>query len=617
MGFKKELYNKNYYETLILGAKEWKEGGIRQEHSKLITTVNIKGARVLDLGCGRGDALRFCLRSGAASVVGVDFSPDAIALSKETLKNEKNWELKCGDALDVLPELREQFDVILMLDSIEHIPAKEIKLILSRLKQLLTDDGTILVNTPFYKRYEDYIKQGKFERPSPVDKNPLTHGMHCTKYTQGRLLDLMMEMGFQCTNMDVALFKKTDYSNHIVCAYYTENTPYEEEINELRASLIKLGVQYYFKPLITLSKWEFNCGMKPAFIKECLLRFSNKTIMYTDADSVLLRHPDYLSTFDSDVAVAHLGKETLSGTIVFKTNKRTLEFIDNWIMEQSLTPNEWDQKVMARVLVKDKDLVVTELPPEYIQIFDHKIQCKTPVVVHNQASRRFKNSVAVTDTMEVKLPDHIKGWRQLSDKSIALLRDNKTSEQYLDDHFCRVTGERRWWPVARASAEIPKHPGVFTIIGKGPSLDRVKKEHLEGTCIALNEAFIPMQKLGCQYGTQLDSWMKDVCYPHQGTLFCSPRAKLHYPGVKEALLLDPRQLGLTATPASLSYAILLAQKMGATKIRLIAFDALQNGNCDYAKVVGYEPTNMGDPKRFLNQKAILAKITVPYEFVQV
>jgi hypothetical protein len=190
----------------------------------------------------------------------------------------------------------------------------------------------------------------------------------------------------------------------------------------------------------------------------------------------------------------------------------------------------------------------------------------------------------------------------------------------MDNHYCRVRGETRWWPLAADPTVLPfirdRHKGQeISIIGKGPSLDRLKKEHITGPTIALNEAFAIAQKLGVEYGTQLDAWMKDACYPHQGILFCSPRSKLHYTGVKNAKLLDPRQLGLTATPSSLEYAIALAIRMGATKIRLIAFDAMQNGNCDYANAVGYKPTNMGDPKRFLKHGDILKKFKIEFEFV--
>jgi len=617
MGFAKELYTKHYYENLVLGAKEWRGGGIRPEHEKLLSLVDVKDKKVLDLGCGRGDAMRWCCQHGA-TVTGVDFSPDAIALARETLKDCSGWSLEAGDALDVLPTLDEKFDVVLLLDSIEHIPAKEIKTILARLYNMLAEGGRVIVNTPYYKVYEDYIENGVFLRPSPTDKNPLTSGMHCTKYTQGRLLDLMMEMGFQCLDTKAALFKKLDYQNQVICAYYTENTPYEQEINALRESLVKLGLKYYFKPYKTLSKWEFNCGMKPAFIKECLLRYNHDVVMYTDADSVLLRQPLYLDNFDADIAVHHLGgKELLSGTIVLNSNARTLAFIDNWIMEQSLTPNEWDQKVLDRVL-KTAKLNVVELPLEYIQIFDAKVQSKEPVVVHNQASRRLKNSVVVMGVSEVFLPAFIKSYRRLEDGSIYIPRVNREIEKYMDETYCRVTGENRWWPIVTDPTVLEsikgKHPCEISIIGKGPSLDRLTKEHITGPTIALNEAFAITQKLGVLYGTQQDAWMKDACYPHSGTLFCSPRAKLHYAGVKAARLLDPRKLGLSAMPASLEYAMAIAMYMGATSVRLCCFDALVTGDCDYAASVGYKPTNMGDPKRFLKHGGVLDKFQIKKTF---
>jgi hypothetical protein len=159
-----------------------------------------------------------------------------------------------------------------------------------------------------------------------------------------------------------------------------------------------------------------------------------------------------------------------------------------------------------------------------------------------------------------------------------------------------------------------KHKCEISIIGKGPSLDRLTKEHITGPTIALNEAFAITQKLGVQYGTQQDAWMKDVCYPHSGILFCSARAKLHYAGVKNARLLDPRQLKISAMPASLEYAINIAIHMGATSIRLCCFDAMATGDCGYAKAVGYDPTNMGDPKRFLKHSTVLDRYKIKFTF---
>lgn len=608
MGFKPELYTEHYYRNLVLGAKEWYEGGLNERQVALLDKVDVTGD-ILDIGCGRGDVLRYCLEQGATSVTGIDFSLDAISLSNATLKGKGT--LLAGDALDLLPTLDAKYDTILMFDSIEHIPASEIDAIITQFDRLLKPGGKLLVNTPYYKRYEDYIAQGEYIRPSPTDKNPLTIGMHCTKYTRGRLLDLMMNHGYKYVE-EGAVFTRMEDVGHIVVAYYTENTPYEEEISHLRESLIKWEVPYYFKPVTNLSKWEFNCGMKPAFILECLERFKGKTLMYTDADSVLQAYPEYIRNFQGDIAVRYLGSELLSGTIVLNDNERTNKLVREWVYEQSLTPNDWDQRVLARVL---EDIEVEELPLEYIQIFDHSVKCKNPVVIHNQASRRFKNMVHISGTTEIHLPSFVKGWRKLADGTLVLLRPDARSIKYLDENYCRVKGELKWHPVALNKAVLEpwrgKHKCEITIIGKGPSLDRLTAAHITGPTIALNEAFAITQGLGVQYGTQLDAWMGPACLPSTGHLFCSARAHVHYKGNKNVTLTEPRQLGLAATPGSLSYAIALAELMGATSIRLACFDALVTGDCDYAKAVGYKPTNMGDPKRFLKHQGYVDKAKVP------
>lgn len=184
MGYKRELYDDEYYVSGALGFKEYFRGDMYRNIRQMVDMVpSYAGRSVLDIGFGRGEVLQHALSKGANPVVGVDFSESAHDYAKQLSTGAT---LYLGDVLDYLDILgRTKFDYVFMLDVIEHIPASEIDTVLSGLQI-----GTLLVSTPYYSVYEDYIEQGcRYKIPSQTDiKSP---GMHCTKYTKKALLEVL------------------------------------------------------------------------------------------------------------------------------------------------------------------------------------------------------------------------------------------------------------------------------------------------------------------------------------------------------------------------------------------------------------------------------------------
>lgn len=213
MGFLKEKYSKTYFTGLLengakahygaLGADAWREGGIYAEIREPIDQIELAGKVVLELGFGRGESARYLLREiDAARYVGVDFSEAACELAEETLASvaPERWTIHCDDALAFLTAqgLDEEFDAVLMLDTIEHIPTSEVLQILPMIYNALKPGGHLIVDTPFYPVDEDFIAQGfKYVAPSASDLIPETKGMHCNKFTRERLLREMCAAGFQ------------------------------------------------------------------------------------------------------------------------------------------------------------------------------------------------------------------------------------------------------------------------------------------------------------------------------------------------------------------------------------------------------------------------------------
>jgi 2-polyprenyl-3-methyl-5-hydroxy-6-metoxy-1,4-benzoquinol methylase len=101
-----------------------------------------KNLRVLELGCGMG-YLTYALHKEGYDVTGIDLSEEAI----ERARKQFNKDIYiCGNILDaqVLPDA--VFDIIILLEVIEHLP--DIPDFLSRLKIRLAPGGTILLTTP-------------------------------------------------------------------------------------------------------------------------------------------------------------------------------------------------------------------------------------------------------------------------------------------------------------------------------------------------------------------------------------------------------------------------------------------------------------------------------------
>jgi 2-polyprenyl-3-methyl-5-hydroxy-6-metoxy-1,4-benzoquinol methylase len=225
MGYLREAYTKEYFlcrdatgkrvDYGALGAEEWLAGGISDEIRGFLESVpfSLRAKRVLEIGFGRGESADYLLREKQiACYTGIDFSDAAyeLALDRLTGAGCDSYDLILGDALEVLRARRFQgeFDVVYMLDVIEHIPNHEIDELLNLLHGALRPLACIIVHTPFYGVDEDFFAQdGIYLDPSPTDLHPKTRGMHCNKFSRLRLLSLMNHCGYTILN-DRVFFKR-------------------------------------------------------------------------------------------------------------------------------------------------------------------------------------------------------------------------------------------------------------------------------------------------------------------------------------------------------------------------------------------------------------------------
>lgn len=195
----------------VEGYDEFMEGRIRDIDLSILDRINFAGRRVLEFGFGRGEAIKYALEHGAALYEGVDFAEHAIAIASEFLQRHKLAmpPLHHADALSFLnkyvpihnAEKRSPFDIVLMLDFVEHVPRTELLEIMTLLRGILSDTAVVAINTPAFRVDNDVIRDGLSPLNSVelIDTSDLieeTAGMHCNKYTIVSLQEFMCSCGF-------------------------------------------------------------------------------------------------------------------------------------------------------------------------------------------------------------------------------------------------------------------------------------------------------------------------------------------------------------------------------------------------------------------------------------
>lgn len=228
MGYLEEKYTEEYYmhgrrnpdgsftpvNYGVLGIEEFMEGKVSSRVLNFLRPVNFTDATVLDIGFGRGEAIKYARDHGAKRCFGVDFSAPAVRIAKEFLAPIDTSVcpifLICSDVLALLPYVQTgSLDVVIMLDVIEHLPKGEAEEVLAHVNRALRPKGTLVIETPFYAVDEDLIAQkGVYKDPSPTDLISETKGMHCNKFTQARFEETLTRYGFASRDGYTTLYTK-------------------------------------------------------------------------------------------------------------------------------------------------------------------------------------------------------------------------------------------------------------------------------------------------------------------------------------------------------------------------------------------------------------------------
>ncbi len=138
---------KNYYDGFL---DHLKHDHIRENprHAKIrkdLRRIIRKDMNVLDLGCGTGITTKYIAELGA-KVVGIDISPRLIQFAREN-SDHQNIEYRIGDITDFSLN-KKYFDVICLIDIMEHIPRAKIPNLIRNIGRYSYNDTTIYLNIP-------------------------------------------------------------------------------------------------------------------------------------------------------------------------------------------------------------------------------------------------------------------------------------------------------------------------------------------------------------------------------------------------------------------------------------------------------------------------------------
>jgi 2-polyprenyl-3-methyl-5-hydroxy-6-metoxy-1,4-benzoquinol methylase len=146
----KEFYNKVYikgenkhFTSFLIS------GSSTSEAKEVLKEVNWSRKKIIDIGCGTGEFAFLAAKKGAI-VTAIDYSIDAIKTAKKKFQH-KNLEYSVTDAF----EIKEKFDVIISLGTLEHMDDPFSAL--DFYKSLLKKNGKIIITTPNWTNPRGYV----------------------------------------------------------------------------------------------------------------------------------------------------------------------------------------------------------------------------------------------------------------------------------------------------------------------------------------------------------------------------------------------------------------------------------------------------------------------------
>ncbi|HWE52088.1 MAG TPA: methyltransferase domain-containing protein [Bryobacteraceae bacterium] len=143
-------------ERLVPGTAEWRLYIPEHRQRYEFFAAECAGKSVLDAACGVGYGSRMLAEAGAASVLGVDLSEQALALARTQFAHPRvEYARRDVALLDGLGP----FDRVISFETIEHVAEPE--LFVRAVRRAIADDGLFVCSTP----NRDFHDQSKESNP--------------------------------------------------------------------------------------------------------------------------------------------------------------------------------------------------------------------------------------------------------------------------------------------------------------------------------------------------------------------------------------------------------------------------------------------------------------------
>jgi SAM-dependent methyltransferase len=142
---------------------------------KLIEKYITKQSKIIEIGCATGYYGMF-LFDKCKEYIGVDLSPDNIKIFNEKIKknNIKNIMTMVGDATNLFQIGNDEFDVVLVLGPMYHLPPEERDIVFNEAKRICKNDGIMMF--AYINKLGAYLQEGILSVP---DRYPNKYANEC------------------------------------------------------------------------------------------------------------------------------------------------------------------------------------------------------------------------------------------------------------------------------------------------------------------------------------------------------------------------------------------------------------------------------------------------------
>ncbi len=216
------LYTEEYFLTACEGYDVFIESEGQHLSRRLqdaFAVAEVKpGMRVLDVGCGRGEIIRHCMRLGV-EVYGIDYAEVAAVMTRDVIGSERDAEeVQSGDLFTGagvcrsdakrLPFPSDYFDRVLLFDVVEHLFPWELHASMLDTRRVLKRDGRVIIHTapnrwydayayPWVRRFRTLIGQGSAYPRDPRAITPVNQDVHVNEQDILSMRRALQNVGFR------------------------------------------------------------------------------------------------------------------------------------------------------------------------------------------------------------------------------------------------------------------------------------------------------------------------------------------------------------------------------------------------------------------------------------